>query len=102
MCRRQNPTSADGLDIDAIELDAACLRRIDCRRLHNPKMCVRAPARTGREIPGGWRLPASKGITGCLQVWHPNAQFAAMHIDIEEGAKIGLPAHLGNIPPRAS
>jgi hypothetical protein len=32
----------------------------------------------------------AKGISGCLQVWRPNVQYAVMHIDIEAGAKLAV------------
>jgi hypothetical protein len=38
------------------------------------------------------RAMLARGITGCLQVWRPNAKYAAMHIDIQEGAKLGAAA----------
>jgi hypothetical protein len=87
--------------INATQAESTQLHRIDIEPISATRTGQRYRARfAGAVLIKRTRTPETdacrallaRGITGTIQVWHSDATFAAMHVDIEQGAAIGAAA----------
>jgi hypothetical protein len=82
-----NPTQAETTQLYRIEIEPISMTRTGQRYRARYAGAMLVKSSRYPELDACRALRA-RGITGTIQVWHSDAMYAAMHVDIEQGAAI--------------